>query len=307
MGPWKEALHLVAEAQHGVIQHSQAVALAPTRSAARHELHQARWAKAANGIHRLIGAPQTDDQALMADVLRAGPGASISHRSAAALWGVPGEEHLPTHVSRPGHSSGKRLSGFVVHEARCLNADQVTTLRGLPLVRPERVPFDLANIGVKAERVERVVDRLWSDRLVSGRSLRRVLDSLPKRGFRGTALLRKILKDRGEEWVPPASGLESRAMSLLERNGCIGFERQVDLGADEWVGRVDFINRVSKVVIEVQGDRHHAALSSQRDDSERFAQLEASGFTVVAVWEDELWYRPTDFLARLRTATGARK
>ncbi len=304
---WIDELHHVAEAQHGVVRRSQATALAPTPAAARHELGQGRWAQSANGIFRLVGAPQTDDQALMADVLRAGPGASISHRSAAAMWGVPGEKHLPTHVSRPRHSSGKRLSGLIVHEARRLNADQVTTLRGLPLVRPERVPFDLANIGVRAERVERVVDRLWSDRLVSGRSLRRVLESLPRRGFRGTALLRNILSDRGDDWVPPASGLESRAMSLLEYNGFMRFERQVDLGADEWVGRVDFIDRSAKVVIEVQSDRHHAALSSRRDDSERFARLEASGFTVVAVWEDELWYRPTGFLARLKTATGARK
>lgn len=306
MGTWKEAVHRLAESQHGVIHHSQAVALAPTRSAARHELHQNRWVDGELGVHRLIGARQTTDQALMADLLRAGPGSAISHHSAAGLWGVPGESPLPTHVTRPRHTSGKRLGHIALHEARRLNGDQVTTLRGLLVVRPERVPFDLANIGVGSERVERVVDRLWADRLVSGRSLRRVLDSLPRRGFRGTASMRRILDHRGDDWVPPASGLESRAMSLLERNGFDGFERQIDLGGNDWVGRVDFVDRSSKVVIEVQSDRHHAALASQRDDAARFDRLEQAGFTVVEVWEDEVWYRPAEFLRRLKTATGAR-
>ena len=229
MGTWKDALHRLAESQHGVVHHSQAVALAPTRSAARHELHQGRWDDSSPGIHRLVGAPQTTDQAMMSDILRAGPGSAISHHSASALWGVPGESPLPTHITRPRHTSGKRLDHMVLHEARRLNGDQVTTLRGLPLVRPERVPFDLANIGVRAERVERVVDRLWTERLVSGRSLGRVLESLPRRGFRGTALMRRLLDDRGEDWVPPASGLESRTMTLLERNGFQQFARFINI------------------------------------------------------------------------------
>ena len=104
--------------------------------------------------------------------------------------------------------------------------------------------------------------------------------------------MREILDARGDHWIPPASGLESRAMALLEEAGLHGFDRQVDLGHDEWVGRVDFVDMRARVVIEVQSDRHHAALSSRRDDAERFASLEAAGFVVVTVWEDELWHRP---------------
>jgi very-short-patch-repair endonuclease len=197
-----------------------------------------------------------------------------------------------------------------LHRARRLGADQITELDGLPITRPERVPFDLANIGEPAARIERVIDRLWSDRLVSGRSLRRVHASLPKRGFRGTALMRDLLDARPDDWVPPASGLEGRTMRLLERAGLTRYERQVDIGGDEWVGRVDFVNRRDRIIIEVQSDRHHAALSSRRDDQERFARLRAAGYEVVPVWEDEVWHRPDDFVQRVwqsvhRTRTGS--
>ena len=114
--------------------------------------------------------------------------------------------------------------------------------------------------------------------------------------------MREILDARGDDWIPPASGLESRALLLLDEAGLTGFQRQVDLGHVEWVGRVDFVDMKARVVVEVQSDRHHAALSSRRDDAERFAELEAAGFVVVTVWEDDLWHRPGAFLAAARAA-----
>jgi very-short-patch-repair endonuclease len=70
----------------------------------------------------------------------------------------------------------------------------------------------------------------------------------------------------------------------------------VDLGHDAWIGRVDFVHRANKIVIEVQSERFHAALSSRRDDAVRFERLRAAGFTVVEVWDEEVWHRPSNFL-----------
>lgn len=301
---WKDDLDQKVREQYGVIERGQAVALAPTRATARHELSTRRWEGVTSRIHRLRGAPRSPHQQLMVAVLDAGPRAVVSHDSAAALWGLAGHELIPAHVTRFRDTVGRDVAATVIHQARRLPADQITQLEGFPVTRPERLPFDLANRGMAPGRVERIVDRLWSDRLVSGRSLRRVLKSLPKRGFRGTALMREILEERSDDWTPPASGLESRVMGLLgpTHGPGYGYERQVDLGGDEWVGRVDFVNRRRKVVVEVQSDRHHAALSSVRDDERRFALLRDEGFEVVAVWEQELWHRPQEFLARVLAA-----
>lgn len=296
---WIHDLHDAARSQHGIISSHQALAIAPTRAAARNELRSAHWELIDARMFRLRGSSPSPEQAAMSALLSVGPGAVISHHSAGFFWGLPGPVPASVHVTTLRNGAVKDIDGVVAHRARRLASDQVTALRGLSITRPERVPFDLANIGVRAERVERIVDRLWSDRLVSGRSLRRVLQSLPKRGFRGTALMRALLDDRGDDWVPPASGLESRVMRLLDSAGVGGFERQVELGGNEWIGRVDFVDRRRRIVIEVQSDRHHAALSSRRDDAARFERLEAAGFTVVTVWEDEVWHRPADFIGRV--------
>lgn len=299
---WREALHDLAHQQHGSIERRQAVGIAPSRSAARGELGRSHWIDAASGVHRLRGSPDTKWQRAMIAVLQGGPGAVVSHHSAAALWGMPGAQQEPTHITTIRNANSRGDDRVVLHRARRLAPDHVTALNGLPITRPERVPFDLANIGVPARRIERVVDRFWTDRLVSGRSLRRVAASLSTRGFRGTVLMRELLSERPNDWIPPASGLEGRVLHLLAQAGHQSIERQVDLGGDEWIGRVDFVDRRHNVVIEVQSERHHAALSSQRDDKQRFARLRDAGFTVIEVWENDVWHRPQVFLEQFSSA-----
>lgn len=293
---WQDELFARARAQHGVVAKAELYGLAPSRRAGQRELDRGRWRTIAPTVIVSTTAPITDEQRAMAAVLEAGPGSVVSHHSAAALWGLPGFDICPVHVSRERDTNGRTLTLGRRHSARSLHADQITTLTGLPVTRPERVPFDLANAGLPAARIERIVDNLWSRRLVTGETLRRVHHSLPRRGFRGTRLMRELLDARPDHWIPPASGLEGRVLDLLERNGCGGFERQVDLGGDDWIGRVDFVHRARKVVIEVQSERFHAALSSRRDDAVRFERLRSAGFSVVEVWEDEVWHRPADFL-----------
>lgn len=293
---WQDELFARARAQHGAVSTSELYGLAPSRRAGQRELDRGRWQLVAPTVAVSTTAPKTDEQQAMAAVLEAGPGAVVSHATVGALWDVPGFEICPVHISRERDTNGRRLTLSRRHSARSLHADQVTTLRGLPVTRPERLPFDLANTGLSAARIERVVDHLWSRRLVSGPALRRVLGSLPKRGFRGTRLMRELLDARPDDWVPPASGLEARVMALLDDRALSGFERQVNLGGDEWVGRVDFVHRERNIVIEVQSERFHAALSSRRDDAIRFERLRSAGFTVVEVWEDEVWHRPARFL-----------
>ncbi len=297
---WWDAVYQLAERQHGVIERFQVRSLAPSEGAARCELERGRWVREEPNVFSARGAPNTERQQLMIAVLDAGPGAVVSHRSAAALWGAPGMELLPAHLTRCRGTNGRLIGHTTIHEARHLAADQITQLDGIPVTRPERIPFDLLNIGVREARVERIVDRFWTQRLVSGRSLARVKASLPLRGFRGTAAMRRMLDARPMGWVPPASGLESRAFAILQEHGLTDFERQVDLGSgDEWIGRVDMYSPTLRVVVEVQSDTHHAALSSQRDDAARFRKLEAAGFRVVTAWESEIWYDPRRWIDQL--------
>jgi very-short-patch-repair endonuclease len=179
----------------------------------------------------------------------------------------------------------------------------VTELDGLPVVRPEMVVLHLYAT-VRPERAERIADTLWSMRCFSGSSLRALLDELGARGRNGVAGLRSYLDERGEGYVPPASGLESRAQQILHQVG-IELRRQVDTGGELWSGRVDFRHPTLPLVVEVNSERYHRALSDVRHDSARRDRLIADGFVVVELTDLMVWTRPAEVVLRVRAGIRA--
>ncbi|HEX7132196.1 MAG TPA: DUF559 domain-containing protein [Iamia sp.] len=157
--------------------------------------------------------------------------------------------------------------------------------------------------GMHPGQLRRRLDWLWSRRLVSGPSLRRELDDVLHRGRPGTAPLRELLDSLPRDYVPPASGLESRFQQLVADHGLPPMRRQVDLGDDEqWCGRVDFVAEVVPLVVEVQSELYHRALSSVAHDATRRARLEGAGFTVLEVDEVQVWHRPAEVAREVRAA-----
>jgi very-short-patch-repair endonuclease len=171
---------------------------------------------------------------------------------------------------------------------------------GIPIVRPELLALQLFD-ACRYERAERLTERMWSDRLTSGPALRRFLDQMGARGRNGSAGLRRYLDARPDDYVPPASGLEGRAMQLL-RAAELEFRRQVDVGDDQWCGRVDFLHVSLALVLEIQSERHHTALVDVSADAARRARLEAAGFTVLELTDVLVWSDPAEFVRRVRAA-----
>lgn len=297
---WRDEIRELAARQHGAVAGHQVAGMGLVRSEVRRELDGHAWSRAAPRVWVLNGSVATVERSAMVRLLAAGPGAVLSHHAAAALWGVPGFTLAgQVHVSRCRGSNGTTPDGVIVHRVRRLPAHQITVLAGFPVVRPERIPFELAATAYP-KRVERVIDDLWSRRLVDGRSLHRVLDELSARGRPGLGVMGALLAERPADWVPPASGLEGRVADQLRTSALPPFDRQVELGGDRWAGRVDFCNRQHRLVLEVQSDRYHAALGDRRTDERRHAALRAAGWTVIEVWESEIWTPGSPWLERIR-------
>jgi very-short-patch-repair endonuclease len=176
----------------------------------------------------------------------------------------------------------------------------VTVLEGVPIVRPERLMLELCATA-HPMRAERALDAAWSKGLCSGDSLRRVHAELAKSGRNGIVLMRALLDARPPGWIPPASGLEARFMAIV-RDACLGqWRRQVDVGSEErWCGRVDFLACNLPLIVEVQSERYHSALTDQAHDAARRANLEDTGFTVVEVWDTQVWHAKHEVLAVVR-------
>lgn len=177
----------------------------------------------------------------------------------------------------------------------------MTRLDNVPVCRPELIALHLFAV-CREDRAERLVDSLWSMRLLSGPSLERFIDEHGACGRNGTVGVRTYLAARGPGYVPPASGVESRAMELFARHG-IPMRRQVNSGgAAAWTGRVDFRHESVPLIVEVQSERYHSALVDQLADSARIAALRADGYEVVEASDADIFTRPGDALGRVSAA-----
>jgi very-short-patch-repair endonuclease len=232
------------------------------------------------------GAPVTVEQQLMVAVLDASPGAAIAGPTAAAMWGVPGFRPAPIHVVRHKGIARRPSTEAIVHEVVDLHPGQVKVLRGIPVVSPARVVCELT--ASHPHRAERALDHLWANRLLDGRSFRRTVGELAGRGRRGSPMMRELDLARGPTYVPPASGVERRFDEITIQS----WRRQVDLGDEEWCGRVDFVHPTLPLVAEIQSERFHAALVDGAADARRRRRLEAAGVEVVEVWDTDVFHRP---------------
>lgn len=165
-------------------------------------------------------------------------------------------------------------------------------------MRPEMLALQLHAV-CDARRAERAVERLWSMRLLSGPSIGVFLDEVGASGRNGTTGLRRYLSERGPDYVPSSSSLEARAGQVLGDAG-IDVRRQVDLGSDVWIGRVDFCHVELPLIIEIQSEMYHGALIDQQADERRLAGLRAAGFEVVEVTDVQVWNRPWELVAAVR-------
>jgi very-short-patch-repair endonuclease len=136
-------------------------------------------------------------------------------------------------------------------------------------------------------------------------ALWQVLDDLAEHGRAGTVLMRSLLMERAPDYVAPESELEARLIDLARTFGLPEPERQVDLGdEDGWIGRVDFLFRGARIVVEVDGAEYHGGYIDRRHDEERDERLDAAGWTVLRFGWDEVVNHPGDVADAIRIRCG---
>jgi len=292
-------LTALCERQHGSVAVRQIMALGSTHEEVEHLITSRQWERVTGSVLRRVGTPPSRGQRVIEAVLDAGAEAGLSHRPAAAWWRVRGFHLADLEVTRlrNANSTPARLVR-VIHEPRLLPAHHLTVLDGVPITVPSRIPFDLA--GTQPWLAEKALDRAWAANLLSHTSVMRMLDELAERGRRGITLIRSLMDDRGPDYRPNDTNLEDRFQQLACEAGLYDLERQRHLLGREWLGRVDFLSRRRKLVIEVDSAYYHGALIDARADAERRAALEAAGLTVERFTDTEILFDPKGTVARLR-------
>lgn len=268
----------LAERQHGVFTISQARDAGLSRAAIAHRLSTGRWELIGTGTYRLVGTARTWEQRLNALVLAAGPEAAASHRSAAALLTIPGFDRAGAVEAVTPRPRRHRDREYRVHRWRTLPGHHLTVVDGIVTTRVPRTLVDLAGV-LHPSRTERAVDTCLAARTVTVGTLRAVFTELARPGRRGIAVMRRLLDERSDAYVAPASELEACFLAVVRRHELPEPRRQLDAGDDAgWVGRVDFAYPEAKLLIELDGHRYHSSKLDVEADASRDRRLRAAGW-----------------------------
>lgn len=229
----------------------------------------------------------------MAAVLASGPDAVLSHRSAAALWGIWGSGNGQTHVTVARKTRSRRS---IRRHFGALPSDEVTVREEIPVTTAARAVLDLAadKGEAAAESALREMEYL---RIYGPVSLPSMLARHPK--HRGTPILARCLERLDDD--PGGrirSSLEESFLPFLDAHHIPRPHLNAWLSVDDHRYQVDCLWPEARLVGELDDFRSHGTRRGFRKDRERDRRLLASSYRVVRVTQDQL----TPELARdLRT------
>src|SRR6266542_5477486 len=206
----------IASRQFGLISRAQALGEGLSADAIDHRLGAGRWERLLPGVFRIAGAPASWHQRLMAAILWA-PRAAVSHQAAAALWeleGCPSDRVELSTVS----TRKSRVPWITLHRVGTLDRADVTSLGPIPVTTPTRTLADLCGV-LNPDAVERALDDALRRNLTSMPRLRWAAQRLSGRGRPGAHVQRELIGQRGGDWTPQASFLESSVRRLLKQAG----------------------------------------------------------------------------------------
>ena len=282
------------ERQYGAVASRQLRAIGVDDRFERRRVRTGRWERRGPGVVVLVGAPDSPEQMLMVSVLAGGAEAVASHEAAAWLWELPGFGPS-AEVTQPRHG----YRGSSKHRPKLNLSDHRTTVRSIPCTTLPKTLFDLAAT-LPLGRMARVVDTIVTRSPAMLPALHALLPEIAVRGRGGISNMRTLLAERPVGSAVPASGNEHRFEEVLRHAGIRGFERQVDVGGHSWFGRCDYVRLDIRLIAEVDSRLHHTSVTDRANDEARDAALRSAGWTVVRIWEDDLWRRPWDVVDGLR-------
>jgi very-short-patch-repair endonuclease len=293
------ALAELAAGQHGLVTRAQAMEEGLSRVGIRERLRGGRLRALHPGVYVVGGAPDTWHQRMLGGCLAAGGLAVASHRSAARLWGLLGEDALvELSVLRP---KGPHPAGVVWHRSRDLVPAHTTVRQGVPVTNPMRTLVDLGAV-VRPWVVEDALDRGLSTRLFRVPAVEGLLHEVARPGRRGCGVLRKVLDERALGAAPPDGLLEPRMARLLRDHDLppAVFQHVVPgTGA-----RVDFAYPTAKLAIEVDGYEVHGTRKAFDADRDRQNRLVVAGWDVIRFTWTQVVRHPSSVAATLRGALG---
>ena len=294
------AFAALAERQHGVVARVQLAGLGIGRRVIGHRLHTGRLHPLHRGVYAVGHRVVTREGRWMAAVLAVGQRAVLSHRSAAALWGMRATTRGRVEVTVPRKL--KSRSAIEVHVTR-LSDDEITVLRGIRITTPTRTLLDLA--AVLNAQLERAINEAEYLRLTDAASLGDLVEH--NRGRPGAGMIRELLATHNLGATITRSELETRFLAFLDEAVLPRPKVNANIKAqDRWI-EADCVWPDRRVIAELDGHASHATTAGFERDRARDRALQAAGWRVIRITWRQLHEEPTAVardLERLLRARG---
>lgn len=280
----------LANRQRGVLARGQLAALGLRDTAIERMLASGRLHRVHRGVYS-VGHRHLDRHGRwLAAVLAYGGGSLLSHRSAAALWGLrPNPSPVDVTAQRGRH--GRRV-GIVLHRAKLDDEDRGVR-NGIPVTSVARTLFDLSEVVALSEvrgaceeadrlgllemkRLKRVIERGWGRRAL--RPMRPIVTEA-----RAAMLTRSPLEDDFARFCD-----EHQLPRPTFNTTVLDYE-------------IDALWPKQRLVVELDGFAFHHHRAAFERDRARDAVLQIAGYKVLRITHRRLTSEPDLVAQELRT------
>ncbi len=278
--------------QQGVITLDQLTSLGVGRRTIK------RWIAAGRlrAVHREVYAfgprPLTKRGKWLAAVLAMGPDAFLSHRSAAALWGLAGDRPKVDVTAPRGRQVRPGRKGIQVHRCR-FDPHEVTVRDGIAVSTVARTLFDLAE-GSQPHELKSAWDEASRLRLLRVPEVAAVYER--GRGRRARTRIRPLLAAEQRHVEDSASPLEDRFAEFVVAHRLPPPQTNVLVGKDV----VDALWPGARLIVELDSWEFHAHRAAFEKDRDRDTDHLLAGYRTVRVTHRRLTEQPERLAGQIR-------
>jgi hypothetical protein len=275
-----------ARRQHGHIARWQLLDLGVSQGLIQGRLQSGGWVAVHKGVY-CIGPRRNDPVSrAAAAVLACGPGAVLSHTSAASLWELLPRWSGPLEVTT---TAQRARPGITTHRCPSFQPRDITRQHGVPTTTRARTLLDLA-----PQLPARQLTRLVHDERREGRIRRAALADIVARNplHPGTKLLRPFAEDQAN---PTNSDFEDAFRAFIAKYNLPTPEINIDLARKQ----ADVYFPHHGLIVELDGWGFHNTREAFEEDRERDAENLRHGRGTIRITRERFDTTPDREAARL--------
>ncbi len=273
----------IARRQLGLVTVSQLGRAGLSRTQIESRARRGRLHRIHRGVYLVGHSVPPPGSRELAAVLACGADSFLSHRAAAALWGLARHQAAEVDVTVVRGRSRSR-SAIAVHRVKELHPDDQAEANGIPVTAPARTLLDFASQATASE-LEQGIAEAYALELVTEPELRAAIARSPLRPG-ASALIVELNREGGPQWTQSEG--ERRMLRLIREAGLpLPTTR-------EWIAGwpADFAWLDERLIVEVDGYRFHRSRRAFERDRRRDQAHTAAGYRVIRVTWRQLTEEP---------------